>query len=467
MKILLIYPNPGLEYDSLGRHPCIAGIARKLAKVIWWRFPGNGGSLIPPLALITLAAQTPQHHEVILVDERLEEIDFNVKVDLVGISVMTISAKRAYKIADQFKERGIPVILGGIHPSLLPKEASQHSTSIVIGEAEGIWHKVLEDCEEGRLGKIYKSHKYPDLRNLPIPRFDLLKRSGYITHNIIEIGRGCPYNCSFCSATTFFGNKYRYRPIEDIVKEIKIRKLVNKFVIFTSDNIFSNKQYARELFTALIPYNIHWMGNSSIQIARDRELLKLASRSGCRSLLLGFESLSEHTLKNINKGHNSNPEHYSSLIEAIHNEGIGITGNFIVGLDGDDTTVFNQISDFVIKEKIEAPQVCILVPFPGTKLFYEFEKDDRILTKDWDLYYNTIGNIVYEPKGMTIKELRRGYCTTFMKMYSTRAIIKRLFPTRNFLGFYLPYNIGHKWKTRWLRKNVLSNIDHLTTSVRN
>jgi radical SAM superfamily enzyme YgiQ (UPF0313 family) len=201
------------------------------------------------------------------------------------------------------------------------------------------------------------------------------------------------------------------------------------------------------------------MSQSSILIAKNNELLQLAARSGCKSLLIGFESLSIQNLKDIKKFHNSNPSDYHFLIKRIHDAGIGITGNFIVGLDEDQTSVFDEISKFVDETKIESPQIGILIPYPGTEIFNYFEKNGRIITKDWDKYYNINSNVVFKPKQMTVNELKKGYCETFLKLYSTLAIIKRLGFTRNFLSFYLPYNLGQQRKSIWLKKNVLQNLN--------
>ncbi|MEE9574317.1 MAG: radical SAM protein [Candidatus Neomarinimicrobiota bacterium] len=459
MKILLIYPNPKVEYDSLINHPRLASIMAIILKKLYNKLSSTGGYAIPPLGLLVIAANTPLEHEVFFVDERVEEIDFDMDIDLVGISVLTISATRTYEISDRFRKRGIPVILGGIHPSILPHEALEHANSVVIGEVEGIWEGIINDCKNHDLKSIYKAETFHSMENLPIPRFDLLKKGFYISDNIIEIGRGCPFNCSFCSASKFFGNRFRFRPIQDIVNEIKIRNLDNKFILFISDNIFSDKEYAKKLFNALLQLNIEWMSQSSILIAKNNELLQLAARSGCKSLLIGFESLSIQNLKDIKKFHNSNPSDYHSLIKRIHDAGIGITGNFIVGLDEDQTSVFDGILKFVDETKIESPQIGILIPYPGTEIFNYFEKNGRIITKDWDKYYNINSNVVFKPKQMTVNELKKGYCETFLKLYSTLAIIKRLGFTRNFLSFYLPYNLGQNRKSIWLKKNVLQNLN--------
>ena len=446
MKILLIYPNPDPKYDSM-KYRLVWSICQKISNKLS-KFPMGTltGYIIPPLSLLVVAANTPPGIEIEFIDERIEEINFNSRVDLVGISVMTSAANHAYKIAQRFMQKGIPVVLGGVHPSLLPKEAIKYSSSVVIGEVEGLWGEILDDCKNKSMKKFYKNRVPPSLHNLPIPRFDLLKKGFYVTNNIIETSRGCPHKCSFCASSKIFGNKYRYRPVADIINEIKERKLENQHIVFISDNVFGNKRFAESLFSNLIPLNITWQGGSTVSIANYPGILKLASKSGCKSLLIGFESIKGSNLSKIDKKQNQNPDDYPSLIKRIHRENIGITGNFIVGLEDDQTSIFKEITKFVYKNNIECPQVSILIPYPGTKIHDFFKKEKRIVSYNWDYYSNISGNVVYEPKNMSISELKSGYGKTWKGIYSTRSILKRLLSTRNFLSFYLPYNIVKKMK---------------------
>lgn len=447
MKIILIYPNVDRRFDSLVRYPFFLSTVKKIANK-FSKFPivsSSSGYIVPPLNLLAVAANTPPGIEIEFVDERVEEINFNSKADLVGISVMTSAANHSYEVSRRFMNRGIPVVLGGIHPSLLPDEAIKHADSVAIGEVEGIWENIIEDCKNKKLKKLYKNDELPSLEKLPIPRFDLLKKEHYLTTNIIETSRGCPFKCSFCAASSFFGNKYRFRPVSEIINEIKTRKLENQHIVFVSDNIFGDKNFAKSLFSALIPLNITWMGGATTLIGNHPEILKLAAKSGCKSLLIGFESISDSNLKKIDKNQNS-PRNYPQLIKKIHKENIGITGNFIIGLEDDQSTVFDEISRFIHKNNIECPQISILIPYPGTKIYELFHEEKRIFDYNWTNYANTTSNVVFQPKNMSVEDLKNGYWKIYKKVYSGWSICKRLLSTRNFLSLYFPYNILLKMK---------------------
>lgn len=258
-------------------------------------------ALCPPLAPAMIAALTPPDVEVSITDENVSTIDFKKEVDLVGITVITSTANRAYEIADFFRTKGVKVVLGGIHPSVLPEEAGQHADAVVIGEAELTWPRLITDIKAGQLQKIYQHNERPSLAGLPIPRRELYSRSRYIIPNTISTSRGCPYSCSFCSVSLFSGRTYRCRPIGEVIKEIGTldRK---KPIIFVDDNIVGKPAYAKELFHALMPHKLKWLGQSSVNIASDDELLRLAAASGCIGLLIGFESIAPASLTGMGKG---------------------------------------------------------------------------------------------------------------------------------------------------------------------
>ena len=260
---------------------------------------------IPPLGLLNVAAVTPPDVEVSLTDENVEEVDFDKPVDLVGVTVMTSTAPRAYEIADEFRKRKIPVVLGGPHVSFMKEEAIQHADSVVIGEAEGAWERLIEDFKRGGRGslkKFYENEKKPDLTKIPFPRWDLLKKDSYIVTKVLHVTRGCPYNCSFCSVSRLFGREIRYRPVDKVVDCIEKNigeSLGSRFFVFLDDNIMANRRYAKKLFQALIPYKIIWMSQASVNAAYDEELLSLAGKSGCKALFIGLETLSEESLNEI------------------------------------------------------------------------------------------------------------------------------------------------------------------------
>jgi radical SAM superfamily enzyme YgiQ (UPF0313 family) len=389
------------------------------------------------LSLATVAALFPRETKIKIINDSIQDIDYNEKVDLVGITSITSTAPRAYEIADKFRERGIPVIMGGIHPSALPNEAINHCNSVVIGEAEGQIKYVLNDLKKGKLKKLYYSEERPSLKNLPLPRTDLFPNNRYYKEmHMIQTTRGCPFNCDFCSVTKFFGRTFRTRPIADILKEVK--SLSRRTIIFfVDDNIGGNPKYAKELFKALIPLNVKWFGQASIIFAKNRELLRLAAKSGCLSLFIGFESVSPASLKEVRKRMNK-VEEYEESIKIIHDHGIGIIGAFIFGFDADRKSVFEETISFIDRNQIELPSLAILTPLPGTTLYDRMEKEGRITERDWSKY--TVGEVVFKPKRLTEEELQKGYNKARKYFASLVSIVKRTFHLRKSSLLYIPVN---------------------------
>jgi radical SAM superfamily enzyme YgiQ (UPF0313 family) len=368
-----------------------------------------------------VAALTPLEVEVSLTDENVTVIDFQKEIDLVGITALTITAKRAYEIADTFRAKGVKVILGGSHPSALPKEASQHADAVVIGEAEGIWANVIEDFKANKLQRIYSQREQPSLLNLPIPRRDLFADGAYYFRNTISTTRGCPHACSFCSVTSFFGHTYRCRPVEEILKEIETMNY-KKLICFVDDNIAGKPKFAKELFRALVSYKLKWIAQASVTIARDDELLKLAAASGCMILLIGFETLSQDNLAAMGKRVNVVDE-YEMVIRKIHSHGIAIHGFFILGLDEDDEYVFERTIRFAQKMQLESAQFAWPVPYPGTALYKSLDKAGRIITKSWSQYESIV---VFEPKLMSREILQKRRDWVWREFYSLPSIWRRL-----------------------------------------
>jgi len=378
-------------------------------------------TIIPPLSLAMVAALTPPDIEVSLTDENVTVIDFQKETDLVGITVLTITAKRAYEIADTFRARGVKVVLGGIHPSMLPEEASQHADAVVIGEAEGIWPNLIEDFKTNNLQRVYRQLGRPSLLNLPIPRRDLFAEGAYLVRHTISTTRGCPYSCSFCSVTSFFGHTYRCRPVEEIIKEIETFNK-RELIVFVDDNIVGKPKFAKELFRALIPYKIKWVGQASVTVARDDELLKLAAASGCIDLFIGFESLAPANLAAVGKKINVVDE-YENVIKKAHSHGIAIHGFFIFGFDEDDEDVFRRTVRFAQKMRLESAQFDFLTPYPGTTFCESMDEAGRILTKDWSQYGH---NLVFEPKPMSREVLQKGHDWVWREFYSIPSIWRRI-----------------------------------------
>jgi radical SAM superfamily enzyme YgiQ (UPF0313 family) len=375
-------------------------------------------TIIPPLGLAMVAALTPPEVEVSLTDENVTVIDFQKETDLVGITALTVTAPRAYEIADKFRAKGVKVILGGIHPSILPEEASQHADAVVIGEAEGIWPNVVEDFKANKLQRVYRQVKRPSLLNLPIPRRDLFAKGAYYITNTLSTTRGCPYSCAFCTVTSFFGHTYRCRPVEEIVKEVEALSKKN-FIAFVDDNIIGNPKFAKELFRALIPYKIKWVAQASVTIAKEDELLKLAADSGCISLFIGFESISPASLAAVGKKINVVGD-YERVIKRIHSHGIAIHGFFIFGFD---EGVFERTLHFAQKMRLETAQFDYLTPYPGTAFGESLDKAGRIVNKDWARYGY---ELVFEPSPMTRKTLQRGHDWVWREFYSLPSIWRRL-----------------------------------------
>jgi radical SAM superfamily enzyme YgiQ (UPF0313 family) len=410
-------------------------------------------TLGPHLGLAMVAALTPPEVEVSITDENATDIDFQKQIDLVGITVITITADRAYKIADTFRERGVKVILGGSHPSALPKEASQHADAIVIGEAEGIWTNVIEDFKANKLKKIYRQLERPSLLNLPIPRRDLFIDGAYLFMNSISTTRGCPHACSFCSVTSFFGNTYRCRPIEEIIKEIKTMNY-KRLMWFTDDNIVGNPRFAKELFRALIPFKLKWVSQASVTIAKYDELLKLASESGCMILLIGFETLSQDNLVAMGKRVNV-VDKYEMVIRKIHSYGIAIHGFFILGLDEDDEDVFERTVRFAQSMQLESAQFAWPTPYPGTALYESLDKAGRLITKSWSQYES---NVVFEPKLMSQDILKRGRDWVWKEFYSLPSIWRRLGINHRYLVPLWTLNLYYR--SFWRRKSKVIKDNH-------
>ncbi|HLC23402.1 MAG TPA: radical SAM protein, partial [Dehalococcoidia bacterium] len=319
-----------------------------------------------------------------LVDENVVAIDYEKETDLVGITALTSTAQRAYNIADTFRTKGVKVVLGGIHSSFLPEEASQHADAVVVGEAEGTWPGLIEDFKTNKLQRLYRQIERPSLLDLPVPRRDLFAEGAYRVNNTMSNARGCPYSCSFCTVTSFFGHTYRCRPVEEILREIETFE-DRKFVAFVDDNVVGNPKFAKELFHALIPYKIKWVGQASVTITKDDELLKLAAASGCVSLLIGFESISTANLIAVGKKVNAVDE-YENVIRKIHSHGIAVHGFFIFGFDDDDEGVFARTVRFAKGTRLESASFDFLTPYPGTAFYGSMDGAGRILTKDWSRY---------------------------------------------------------------------------------
>jgi radical SAM superfamily enzyme YgiQ (UPF0313 family) len=402
-------------------------------------------ALVPPLGMAIVAALTPPEVDVSLTDENVTSVDFEKEVDLVGITALTHTVHRAYKIADSFRTRGVKVVMGGIHPSVMPEEASQHADAVVVGEAEGIWGDVIEDFKANKLRRIYRQNRHPSLVGLPIPRRDLYDKDAYHFRNTLWATRGCPYSCSFCSVSTVFGREHRCRPVDEITKEVETFDRA-KIIGFVDDNIIGNPRFAKELFCSLISYQIKWIAQCSVALASDDELLKLAAASGCIELLIGFESLSQANLTAVGKKINA-VDGYEEVIRKVHAHGIASHGIFILGLDEDDVDMFERTLYFAQRMRLESAQFAWPVPYPGTALTESMDKAGRIVTKDWSQYEDTL---VLEPKKMSRETLQQKRDWVWREFYTIPSIWRRLGVKRRFLVPLWVLNLSYR--SSWRRK---------------
>lgn len=422
MKLLLILPRNERGY--------------------WGKVSKSGKAGFVRINLPTIAALTPTDWTVEILDNRAVPVDYGVKVDLVGITGFTAEMPGAYEIADNFRRAGIKVVMGGVHVSALPEEALKHADAVVVGEAELVWAGLLEDFKNGRLKEIYKADRLCDMKAMPIPRRDLLDRKMYLSgFNTLQATRGCPFNCDYCAVTSFFGNEFRVRPVDDVLEDIK--GFDTKDFFFLDDNIAGRPKYAKELFERLIPLKRIWGSQASITMAKDPELLRLFYESGGRYVFVGLESLSQKNLDKMHKGWNS-VKGFKESIAKIHDAGINVLGSFVFGLDDDDKSVFKTTFDFIMDAGIDAAQFHILTPLPGTVTYRQMEKEGRIIDRDWAKYHT--GEVVFQPNGMTVEELQNGYFWIFRNTYRMKHIMKRSLRDRRGIVYRLAMNFSYRKK---------------------
>ncbi|MCW8932346.1 MAG: B12-binding domain-containing radical SAM protein [Gammaproteobacteria bacterium] len=422
MKVTLISPK-GPLYRSKG------GIFKKSLRY-------------QPLTLTTLASLIPDelNVELELIDEGITDVPDILEVDLIGMTVITGTANRAYELAKRFREQGITVVLGGPHVTLLPKEAALHADAICIGYAEDTWPELLRDYAQRRLKKTYTQAADLSLEERPFAKRELFDKKHFLTQAVFEATRSCAHTCEFCVAPAAWGRKQYQRPVDWVVEDIK--QVGQKKNIFIDLNLISDIKYAKELFRSLIPLNIHWYGLSTVLIAHDDELIDLIARSGCKGLLLGLETVSEKSLQNTRKSFNASVK-YKDIISELHKLGIAIQGCFVFGLDHDTPDVFDTTVEFVIDTGIDLPRFAVLTPFPGTPLYNRLNSEGRIFNNNWDHYDGQ--HVVFHPQNMTMDELANGHERAWKKVYSISAIAKRLWNARNFSPLALSANFGYRF----------------------
>jgi radical SAM superfamily enzyme YgiQ (UPF0313 family) len=407
-------------------------------------------ALYSPLAgLLAVAAVIPRdEYEVVLTDENIEPIDFELKADMVGISAMTSYVNRGYEIADQFRAKGVPVVMGGVHPSFMPQEALKHADAVVIGEVELVIEKLLDDLDQGSMRGTYKSDVLHPMVGVPMPRYDLLKKHRYVNKTFVQTSRGCHQGCTFCAEPLMNGLKFRYRPVDEVINEME--NCGARTISINDADFFGTPERPKEVMRALKGRGIQWQAGVTSKLAQDDRMLELAAASGCTLLSIGFESISRDTLKSVHK-HVNRPETFAALVEKVHSYGIMVFGLFMFGFDGDDTSVFDETVKFNIGADYDACAYSTLTPYPGTLTWYEMKKANRIVSFDWTMYDQ--GHVVYRPAQMSGDELRRGQSSAYESFYSTSSIAGR-FPL-----------LGKRHRTQWLIYNMFMRRGSQTEKI--
>ncbi len=400
-----------------------------------------------PLTLTTLAALVPDdlNAEITIQDEGVQPLDLDFPPSLVGITAITGTSLRAYQIADELRRRGHTVVLGGVHATLMPEEAALHADAVVTSYAEVSWPQLLRDYQDQRMQARYFTPTGRRLEGVPIARRDLLKRKRYATVNVIEATRGCPHKCDFCAVPAAWANIYAHRPIEEVIAELKTFE--GRHAVFIDLSPVEDVPYAKALYRAMIPLKIRWVGLATTRIAEDAELLDLAAESGCRGLLIGFESISQATLEETRKGFHK-AQNYAEVVKRLHDHGIGIQGCFVFGFDNDDESIFERTVEFVDKIKIDLPRYAVMTPFPGTGYYRRLEAEGRLLHKNWSLF--DVEHVVFQPRQMTPERLQEGLEWAWRQSYSWRSMFTRVLGSRCVLPLSVSLNLGYRYYAKHL-----------------
>lgn len=413
------------------------------------RYSGSFGRSLhyAPLTLTTLAALVPEDAdaEVVIYDETAGKIPLDIDAELIGITCITGTAPRCYAYADYFRKKGKTVFMGGVHPSMLPEEAAQHADVIFTGFSEQTFPEFIHNYLKGGYRKFYNQNSDFTIAGRPLPRRELLNKKRYITTMTVEAIRGCCHTCTFCAYPAAFGRCVYKRPVKEVAAEIEA--LNTKHVVFPDVNLVTDREYAIELFTELIPLKIIWLGLVTSSIGIDEELMTLFRKSGCRGLLIGFESITQESQKYIHKGVNK-VDSYVELMKRLHDNGILVQGCFAFGGDEEDESVFERTVEMVIKAKIDLPRYSILTPFPKTEYYERLNKEGRITERNWAMY--DVEHCVFEPKQMTKEQLEAGTDMAWRATYAASAVLKRLAPFKHSPWLSLPLNMGYKgYADKW------------------
>ena len=390
-----------------------------------------------------LAAFAPQEWKVFHIDEVVSPVDFGIHADLVAITFHTPSAPHAYAVADKFRQKGIPVALGGPHVTLMPNEAQAHADVIFVGEAESLWPQFLRDFDARQHRRQYRCTEIPDLEHALLSRKDLFHRRDHAA-GVLFATRGCPHKCDFCTLAVMYQGRVRRRSVDAVAKEYA--SFDGKVIILWDDNIASDLEYAKTLFRALAPHRKWWSSQATIHAAQDDEFLDLAAKSGCKQLFVGLESISQASVNEVQKGFNR-VDGYARAIERIHSHGIAVQAGIVFGFDNDTPAIFSETLDFLEAAGVQNATFNILTPFPGTRLFQRLEAEGRILTRDWSRY-NGRADVVFLPRQMSPEELLAGYRYANRRFYSWKSVCKRLSRSPVELLWTLPLNLAYSLALR-------------------
>lgn len=405
--------------------------------------PSNEDSTyIKPLWAATLAAHTPDDVRLTFRDDGIEPIDLEKESDapdLVAISVNSKTAARSYAIADSYRKRGSPVVLGGIHVTALPEEGLEHADAVVSGEAEWIWQDVVRDARLGKLGRtrslmnrsIYKHDEWKPLVGLPRPRRDLFTSVRYVPFDVVQTTRGCPFPCEFCSVSTYNGTKFRFRPVSEVITELET---CGPRILFGDDNVMIHTKYSHDLFEAMVPLQKHWVAQASLAALHRIENVDVMARAGCRALFIGFESVADDAVRQAGKRQNK-PHKYRDVVRCLSDHGIAVWGSFIFGLDDDAPDAFDRTVEFCIDAKVTMALFALLTPYPGTALYRRLKSEKRLTKDSWWLSSDHDTDApFYSPARMSRDALREGWIRAWRSMYSLSSIRQRY-----------DFGIKHSW----------------------
>ncbi|MDH5656848.1 MAG: B12-binding domain-containing radical SAM protein [Spirochaetia bacterium] len=417
-----------------------------------------------PLTLTVLAALIPAelNAQIRIIDENVQKIPEGIHADIVGISVLTGTSERAYELARQFRNQGSHVVIGGVHATLLPEEASLHADTVITGSAELTWPQFLRDFKRGEVSRIYsESEKSSPEISSPLPRRDLQSSFRYNVPDTVFATRGCRHACGFCTVPAL-SRSFLKRPVSEVIDDIK--SIDNRLIVFNDVDLASDREYAKEIFSAMIPLKKKWGGLVTFQAGRDAELLDLMEKSGCSYLLIGFESVHSESLKEIKKGFNKT-EDYREFMKKMHERRISIQGCFIFGFDFEDTGVFQETLDLVNESKIDIPRYSLLTPYPGTDLFKKLEIENRIVSYDWK-NYDTMHS-VFTPRKMSREELTSGFKKIYEDTFRMSNIKKRI-TTYDFNGIInIVGNLTYKKFAARLRSDPFYSLPPKSGRIQN